>query len=58
MPKVGLEPTRRRHTPLKRTCLPIPPLRQRRDFLSYRFLKFKKKLYNLILKIHLQNKTT
>jgi hypothetical protein len=29
VPKMGLEPTQENsHTPLKRACLPIPPLRQ------------------------------
>ena len=27
VPKGGLEPPRVPHTPLKRTCLPVPPLR-------------------------------
>lgn len=29
MPRVGIEPTRDTHTPLKRTRLPIPPPRQK-----------------------------
>ena len=35
MPKVGLEPTRPcEHTPLKRACLPISPLRQLPNYIT------------------------